>query len=108
MNPVATAMILCGIVGAAGIGSASAAVQADEPPSMVVKYNPDSLLTDAGARVVYRKIVLAAEQVCPPLVSGLLPSQAVRRCRAQAIAGAVMKINSPRLAAVHQSASKNG
>jgi UrcA family protein len=126
MNPVATvrapaehivrvsrpqitiAMILCGIVSAAGIGAASAAVQEDDAPSIVVKYNPESLKTDSGAHVVYRKIVLAAEQVCPPFASSVRPSQAILQCRAQAIARAVMKINDPKLAAIHASASRSG
>jgi UrcA family protein len=126
MNPVATvrapaehilrvsfpritiAMILCGIVSAAGIGAASAAVQEDDVPSVVVKYNPESLKTDSGAHVVYRKIVAAAEQVCPPPITSVLPSQVILQCRAQAIARAVMKINDPKLAAIHASASRNG
>jgi UrcA family protein len=126
MNPIATvhapaehtlrvsrphitiAMILCGIVSAAGIGAASAAVQEDDAPSIVVKYSSDNLLTDSGARVVYRKIVAAAEQVCPTRVDSLILSGAVRQCRAQAIARAVLEINNPKLAAIHDSASRNG
>jgi UrcA family protein len=105
---ITIAMILCGIVSAAGIGAAGAAVQEDGAPSIVVKYNPDNLLTDGGARVVYKKIVTAAVQVCPTRVDSFMPSEAVRQCRAQAIARAVLKINNPKLAAIHASASRNG
>jgi UrcA family protein len=103
------AMILCGIVTAAGIGAASAAGQQDDVPSVVVKYDPQSLQTDRGAHVLYRKIVAAAEQVCLPVISSSIrPSQAILQCRAQAIARAVTKINDPKLAAIHASASGNG
>jgi UrcA family protein len=104
---ISIAMILCGIVSAAGIGAASAAVQ-DDAPSVVVKFNPDNLLTDGGARVVYRQIVRAAEQVCPANPDSYILSSSVRHCREQSIARAVMKINNPRLAAVHDAASRNG
>jgi hypothetical protein len=67
------------------------------------------LQTDRGAHVLYRKIVAAAEQVCLPVISSSIrPSQAILQCRAQAIARAVTKINDPKLAAIHASASGNG
>jgi len=105
---VTIAMILCGIVSAAGIGAASAAVPDEDAPSVVVKYQPENLLTDSGARTVYRKIVIAAELVCPQPSGSPLVSGAVRECRAQSIARAVTKINSSKLAAIHDSASRNG
>jgi UrcA family protein len=126
MNPVATvhapaehflrmsrpritiAMILCGIVGASGIGAVSAAVQKDDVPSVVVKYDPGKLQTDTGARIVYRQIVRAAEQVCPANTDSHFLNSSVRHCREQSIARAVMKINNARLAAIHDSASRNG
>lgn len=108
---VTIAMILCGIVSAAGIGAASAASAAtpeQDAPSVVVKFPPGSLLTDSGARTVYRKIVSAAEQVCPQNPDSRIPNEAVRQCRAQSISRAVMKINNSKLAAIHDSASRNG
>jgi UrcA family protein len=105
---VTIAMILCGIVSAAGIGAASAAASDEDAPSVAVKYRSENLLTDSGARTVYRKIVVAAELVCPQYSGTLVPSQAVRQCRAQSIARAVMKINNSKLAAIHDSASRNG
>ena len=56
----------------------------------------------------YRKIVSAAEQVCPQNPGSRIPSQAVRECRAESVARAVMKINNSKLAAIHDSASRNG
>jgi UrcA family protein len=106
-SKITIAMILCGIVSAAGIGAAGAATSADEVPSTVVKYQPDSLLSDAGAHQVYRKIVKAAEQVCPGS-DDRLPSAAVRQCRAESISRAVTTINSSRLAAIHDDVSRSG
>jgi UrcA family protein len=106
---VTIAMILCGIVSAAGIGAASAATAPDDDvPSVVVKYQPAALLTDSGARTVYRKIVSAAEQVCPQNPDSRILNEAVRQCRAQSITRAVMKINNSKLAAIHDSASGSG
>lgn len=107
-TPATIVMILCGIVSAAGIGAASAAASDEDAPSVVVKYRSENLLTDSGARTVYRKIVSAAEQVCPQNPGSRIPSQAVRECRVQSIARAVMKINNSKLAAIHDSASRNG
>jgi UrcA family protein len=106
---ITLAMILCGIVSAAGIGAASAATQADEDaPSIVVKYNPQRLSTDSGAQAVYRELVAAAEEVCPAHSGRFALSPAVRACRAQSISRAVMQINDSKLAAIHDSASRNG
>ena len=112
MNPqapkVTLAMILCGIVSAAGMAAASAATQDGDVPSQAVKYDSASLLTDTGAHVVYRKIVSAAEAVCPANPGSIILSGAVQACRAQAIAAAVRKIDNSRLAAIHDSASGKG
>jgi UrcA family protein len=66
-------MILFGIVGAAGMAAASAATQEFErhraASSSTTRH---SLLTDTGAHAVYRKIVTAAEQVCPASSGSLL------------------------------------
>ena len=105
---VTIAMLFCGIVSAAGIGAASAAVSDEDVPSVVVKFRPESLLTDSGARTVYRKIVLAAEQVCPQSVGSAVQNPAVMQCRAESITRAVMKINNSKLAAIHESATRNG
>jgi UrcA family protein len=118
MNPqapkVTLAMILCGIVSAAGMAAASAASAASaatqdaDVPSRAVKYDSASLLTDTGAHVVYRKIVFAAAAVCPANPGSVILSAAVQQCRAQAIAAAVMKVNNARLAAIHENASRKG
>jgi UrcA family protein len=100
--------VLCGLVGAASMGAASAATVDDDVPRIVIHYYQDSLTTDSGARALYHRLVNAAEQVCPgaPIGSRLI-SNAARECREQSIARAVREINSPRLAALHANVSKN-
>lgn len=107
---ITLAMIMCGLVSAACIGAAGAATPDDEALSVAVKYDADSISTDAGARHLYHKLVTAAEQVCPVQSSFFhgMPSPAVRECRQQSVARAVFKINNPRLVAVYNTASRNG
>jgi UrcA family protein len=106
---ITLAMILCGVVGAAGIGAVSAATPDDESSSIAVKFHPQDLSTQEGARVLYRKLVRAAEEVCPTnSASPFVPSPAVAECRAQSIARAVFKINNPSLVAVYNASTKHG
>jgi UrcA family protein len=106
---ITIAMLICGIVSAAGIGAASAATQDEETLSLTVKYDPESLATDSGARQVYRRLVSAAAKVCPAdPISPHLTSRSVIECRKQSIARAVYKINNPNLVAVYNASAKNG
>jgi UrcA family protein len=106
---ITLAMILCGLVGAAGIGAASAATPDDESLSITVNYDPQALSTQDGARALYRKLVRAAADVCPAgSASPHLLSAAVRQCREQSVARAVFKINNPSLVAVYNSSAKHG
>lgn len=101
-------MLMCGIVGAAYAGALSAATPDDEL-SVTVRFNPQNLDSDSGARALYRRLVNAAVEVCP--ASSISPhwiTDAVRQCREQSIARAVHKINSPKLVAVYAADSKNG
>jgi len=106
---ITIAMILCGVFSAAVATTASAQSVDTDVPSMVVKYNPDSLVTDHGARTLYRRIVAAAAAVCPASTTGspFVP-EAVEVCRAQAISRAVQKIDNPRLVAIHSRSVGNG
>jgi len=110
MNTVTTGtalMLLCGIAGAAYSGAASAATGNDEVPSVAIHYDRQSLDTDSGARTLYRRIVNAAAEVCPQQSSSsYIISDAVRRCRQEAVARAVMKIDNPHLAAVYAASSR--
>jgi UrcA family protein len=105
-SSVARLMLLCGLVGAT---AASAATLNDEVPALKVRYTMDSLATDHGAKVLYTRLVHAAEQVCPAdFESNLFVSAAVKSCREQAVARAVHQINNSRLAAVYSATTKRG
>jgi UrcA family protein len=101
-------MVLCGIVSAASVGAVSAATS-DEVPGISLQYDPQSLATDSGARMVYRQIVAAAERACPEVSTGsLLVSNVTKECRKQLIARTVRQINNPRLVEVYSASSKSG
>ena len=102
-------LLACGIAASAAAGAASAAPSEGDVLSKVVHYDPQSLATDQGARLVYRRIANAAAAVCPD--PGLNPhwvSDAARECRRESIARAVHAINNPRLVALHTSTAKSG
>ncbi|MEA3151145.1 MAG: hypothetical protein QOD56_2084 [Gammaproteobacteria bacterium] len=102
-------MVLCGIVGTAAAGAVSAATTDDAPPSISVKYDPQSLLTDDGVRVLYHRLEVAAEQVCPePSTASRLVNGVIKQCREQAVARAVHQIGDPRLVAVNTARAHRG
>jgi UrcA family protein len=106
---ITIAMIICGILSAAGIGAANAATPGDEPMAVTVHYDPQNIATDAAARALYRQLVSAAEKVCPAAAgSPHLLSPQVRECREQAVARAVYQINNPKLVAFYSTSAKHG
>lgn len=89
--------------------SAEASPPADETPAITVKYADLDLSTTTGAHRLYRRIVVAAQRVCPSDVTMDLHRLAiVQACRADAIARAVQAVNSPKLAAVHEHSANHG
>jgi UrcA family protein len=109
MKKFATKMLLlAGLAGLTGAGAAVAAPSDSDAPAALVRYNPDVLSTDSGARSLYSRIARAAERVCPNESYSLLVDQKVRECRELAVATAVSKIHNQRLAAVHMASSKSG
>jgi len=104
-----SALLLVGAIGyVMAAGAASAADPAGDPPSVVVRFSSDELTTDSGAHAVYRRLVAAANQVCPENGYSIWLRERVRACRAQAIARAVAQINNPRLAAQQGAAATRG
>lgn len=102
------AAIAGGFVGAMCLGTASATTAYDNVPTLAIRYSDTDLATDSGAHTLYRRIVSAAEKACPPVRTGtLVVSGAVRQCREQMIDLTIRKIDSPVLAAVRASESKN-
>ncbi len=81
----------------------------DEAPSVVVRYDAQSLETESGARVVYEKIASAARQVCPEgSRHDLAAFHAANQCRKAAIARAVNEIHHPRLVEIAALRAKRG
>ncbi len=80
-----------------------------EAARVVVRYDRRTLETNAGVHALYRRIVQAAEQVCPDAAGDLHNmNAAVRRCRAESVARAVRSIDNAQLAALHQASQKRG
>lgn len=91
------------VAASATVSAEQASVSAsDDVPRVVLQYDRASLDSNQGVQALYRRIVLAAEEVCPQVVSLDFLSPGVRACRAQAIAQAVRAIGSPRLAALYR------
>ena len=106
---ITLAMMMCGVLSAACVGAASAATPDDETRSVAVRYSPQDVATQDGARALYRRLVKAAADVCPADTSSQpFISEAVRECREQSVARAVFKVNSPSLVAVYNTSSKRG
>jgi UrcA family protein len=96
-------MLFGGLASLAVAGTAGALTAVLDAPSMTVRYSSDALATDGGAQALYRRLSLAAEQVCPNPTNTRLVSAVVQKCRQEALTTAVNKIHSQRLAALHAS-----
>jgi UrcA family protein len=85
-------------------GAAYAASPGTASASMRVSYADLNLASDQGNKELYARIVSAARQVCAAdevdirEMHGFASEQA---CERQAIAGAVQRVHSPKLAAVY-------
>jgi UrcA family protein len=95
---VAAGFALC----TAGIGSSFASTSDDGAgPRVVVRYANAELETAEGLRHVRQRILSAVGQVCPAAdIRDVERLARIKACWAQAIAGAVAQIKSPRLAAL--------
>jgi len=103
-------LMLMGSLGCAmAVGTATAAAADNDVPSLVVRYSAETLATDSGVQLLYRRLLGAAKQVCPDeLVRDLGAGARVKQCRAQAVARAIQQIGNSRLAALYATSSKSG
>jgi UrcA family protein len=86
-----------------------AAPQAGDAPEVTVRYSDLNLSTTDGASELYRRISVAARQVCPDVYSrDLRTSVAGERCEANAVAKAVRELNSPQLALIYAAHVSHG
>lgn len=73
-----------------------------EPLSVLVRYGDLDLSRDEGARALYARLRAAAHRVCAPLDSYDLHTQQLQReCYKTTLADAVKRLNSERVAALH-------
>lgn len=96
------ALAALGVLGAAALGSPAVASADDASGFQTnVYFNAHDLSTEQGTRALYRRIVNAAEEVCPGYDS-LYPDvvEKSKECQRAAIARAIGQIGSARLAAV--------
>jgi UrcA family protein len=104
-----TLLLLGGLAGAMAAGAASATAIDNDAPTVTVKYSQESLATNGGVSILYRRIKFAAEKVCPDASIGDLEAQyRVAQCREQAVAMAIRQIGNSQLAALHAKHAKNG
>ena len=106
MTRIATSMLLLGgLAGLAAAGAAGAATMPVDALQVVVHFNSDTLATESGTRVLYRRLESAAEKVCPSASNTRWVDERVHECRKQALSAAVNKIHNQRLAELHAAAS---
>lgn len=97
-----TAIAACLALGT--LGSARAA-----EPSVKVSYQDLNLSTEQGSQALYARISAAARAVCVVEdIRDLKARAAVDTCREQAIARAVQRVDSPRLAALYAAHQQRG
>ena len=106
-SPAKFTLLLLGSL--AGVLAAGAASATGDVPAVSVKYSQESLATNGGVYDLYRRITIAAKQVCPDVsIRDLSALHQMEVCRDQAVARAISQIDNPKLAALHASRSKNG
>ena len=71
--------------------------------SRVVSYADLNLSSPQGVAVLYRRITVAAEEVCGPAerAGSRLPTPEYRDCVSHAVADAIRKVNRPAVSAYH-------
>ena len=106
-----TVLALFAAVGAIATATVVAApATIDEVPQIAVDYSDLNLNTEEGIRVLHRRLVGAADRVCPRTDGRvkLEVKAAARECRKQALEQAVRDIGSPELAALHAATTTRG
>src|SRR5216684_8848694 len=93
----AALLLLAGAWQCAALAAAPAAPTARDVEQITVHFGDLNIDQTAGAAVLYRRIQLAAEQVCgePQLTGSHMVSPVWRRCVAQAVDGAVVALDRP-------------
>jgi UrcA family protein len=99
-SAAALALGACLLAGALSVAHANPAP--DSVPAVAVAYGDLDLSSQAGSTELYRRIVIAANKVCPREdIRELGRFEAARACQDAAIARAVSRVDSPQLAAIY-------
>jgi UrcA family protein len=100
--------VIAGCIVVAAANVADATTPPADVPSMVVHYADLDIMTEHGARSLYRRIAVAARYVCPEAdIRDFVGRAQSRSCQQQAIARAVQAVSSPRLADVYAAHGKH-
>jgi UrcA family protein len=109
LNTFRSTVACLAVFAASAVTAAVAAPANDAGPTVRVRYDDLNLSSDQGTHTLYRRIVKAAQQVCPDTNSRDLDVRAAgERCQAVAIAQAVSDVKSPQLAMLHASRVSHG
>jgi UrcA family protein len=112
MNTIRTKLYaaVCVLFGSAAAGTPWTSAQASEPPppTKTVKFADLDIQTVEGAKVLYHRIRLAADQVCQELNDDPVLREAAQGCIDKAIDNAVKKVNAPYLTALRFGNGNNG
>jgi UrcA family protein len=99
-------LAVVGVVASVGSFAATPGVDA---PSVAVRYDDLNLSTTAGVDALYRRISVAARDVCPDIHSRDIHAVlAARHCQSAAISKAVSEVNNPSLAMLHAARPSRG
>ena len=91
------------------MSSGRADAQSAQVLTKTVRYDVRSLSTESGARILYTRVRSAAREVCTPFESRELSRRSIwQSCVDNAVASAVLKINSPLVSALHNQSSGRG
>ena len=108
MTTVASKLALS-IAGLVASVTGFAGTPAVDAPSVSVRYDDLNLSTSAGVNTLYRRISMAAREVCPDIYSrDPHVFVAARYCQAAAVTKAVSEVNNPRLAMLHAAHASHG
>jgi UrcA family protein len=92
---------VCAVIVAA-LAAGAAAADDDTVRKVTVRYGDLDLSDPRGAAALYRRITMAAEEVCSPFEGrDLAGAFRFRACKQRAIAEAVSRVNRPELSAVY-------
>ena len=113
MNTIRTKLYaaICVLFGSAAVGTPWTSAQASDeppPPTKTVKFADLDIQTAEGAKVLYHRIRLAANQVCQEIERDPVMREATQGCIDTAIDNAVRKVNAPYLTALRFGNGNNG